>query len=77
MMKWFLVFLAVAVMDFVWALYAKATVAGQAVWASSLSVVIILLSGFSTIEYTREWILLIPAGVGAFVGTLIAMKVKK
>lgn len=64
-------------MDFVWALYNRATIAGQALWASSLSSAIILLSSVSIIEYTQDKTMILPAAAGAFVGTFLAMKVKK
>jgi len=76
-MKFALVFVAMFVMDFVWAEYTaaisgkKPTVAG--VWAIG----IILLSGYVTKSYVDDVRLLAPAGLGAFAGTWAAVYMAK
>jgi hypothetical protein len=69
-----LVFLAVLAMDFVWALYAKAIQRHAVIAASSWAGAIIVFSGLSQIAYVNDPILLIPAVLGAVVGTAAAMK---
>jgi hypothetical protein len=71
--KWILVFFAVALADGAWTLYMQG-VAEQRKWKASLaSVVIIALGAFTAISYIEDKTLLIPALFGAFVGTFVTM----
>jgi hypothetical protein len=73
-MKALSVFIALLVLDFVWARYNIATTTKQAWRAGSYSVLIILLGAFSVISYTEDHWMLLPAAVGAFCGTWLAVK---
>lgn len=68
------VFLAVAALDFVWAYYTKAIHDHHAWRGAMWAAGIIVLGGASQIGYTNEPILLIPAALGAAVGTFAAVR---
>jgi hypothetical protein len=68
------VFVAVAALDFVWAYYTRYVNDGRAVCAGFAAILIMLLGGTAVIGYTADPWMLIPAGVGAFVGTFTAVK---
>lgn len=68
------VFAALFALDFVWARYTHALTGGRAFVAAHYAAAIIVLSGFGITQYASEPILLIPAGLGAWLGTFIAVK---
>lgn len=71
-----LVFIALFVLDFVWARYTIAIQRKAALAASHYAAMIIALAGFAQISYTGNPWLLIPATLGAAAGTWSAMKVE-
>lgn len=73
-MMWLLVFTATVIADFLWAQWAIACNARRAVPASLYSAGILFCSGFTIVEYTHDAVLLIPAALGALVGTWLAVK---
>jgi len=74
LIKSVLVFLATVLSDTLWAMYIRRTNLGKALSASSLSAVIVLTAGVVAIEYVNNNWYLIPAALGAFVGTYITIK---
>lgn len=72
-MSYVLVFLAMALLDGLWAAYVQATANDSIIQASTLATAIILTTGFVTVSYVNNRWNLIPAALGAFVGTFIAM----
>lgn len=66
------VYVAVAMLDFVWAFYTKAIQQHHALAAAWWAAGIILLSGSAQIGYTHDPRLLLPAVLGAFTGTYAA-----
>lgn len=68
------VFVALFLLDFVWAKYTYALTQGYAFLASSYAGALIVLSGAAAIGYTHDPLLLAPAMLGAFCGTLVAVK---
>jgi hypothetical protein len=72
--EFLLVFVAMFLMDFVWARYTAAIARQYAHAASSWAVFIILLSGYVTTSYVGNPWLLVPAGFGAYAGTWAAIK---
>lgn len=74
MLTWLLIFILNLLLDIVYAKYTievQARRAGQAgLWASG----IILTGGISILLYTQTPILLIPAALGALVGTYFTVK---
>lgn len=73
MIKWVAVFTATVIADWLWARWAMATTSRRAFGAALLSGAIIICGGFTTIEFTRDPWLLLPAAAGAFAGTWIAV----
>ena len=68
------VFGACFALDFVWAYYTKA-VTERAEWrAAWWAAGIMILGGIGQIGYVNDPVLLIPAGLGAFAGTFVAIK---
>ena len=75
--KALLVFLVTAVSDTLWAIYIRRVTDGKSLSASTLSAVIIIAGGLVAIEYiSNNWYLL-PAALGAFVGTFFTIKLDK
>lgn len=73
-MKWVLVFTATVIADFIWARWSAECAAKRASSAAVYGGLIIVCSGFVTVEYVNDHWLLIPAVLGAGVGTYIAVK---
>ena len=73
MQQWIAVFVVVAISDWFWARWSSACSKGSPHVASAYSVAIILCSAFAVIEYTNDHWMLIPAALGAYVGTFVAV----
>lgn len=72
-----LVFLATAIADVCWARYTSHAAAGRR-WAAALWGVGIYLAGaFTVVEYTADHWMVVPAVLGAFVGTAVGVKPKE
>lgn len=71
------VFLAMTALDFAWAFYTRACADGRAFVAASWAAGLIVLSGAAQIGYTHDPYLLVPAALGAFVGTWSALRLTK
>jgi|GEM_PF-491851 hypothetical protein len=69
-----LVFLATLVSDILWALYIRRASSGHAFSAATFSLLIVLLGGFAVTEYVDNAAYLIPAALGAFIGTIITVR---
>ena len=69
-----IVFLAMFVMDMVWTLYIRALAQGKIITAASLSALVYTISALSFVEIVKDTYLLIPAALGAFLGTYFTMK---
>ena len=61
-------------LDFVWARYTAAMVEKHAAYAGLYGAGIVVLNGFVTLLYVATPVLLIPACLGAFAGTYIAIR---
>ena len=70
------VFFAFIVLDVVWARYMIALSDRKVRSACLWSMVIPLLSGWITVQYVDNNWMLIPAALGAGVGTWLAMRIK-
>lgn len=68
------VFLAMAVIDYMWAKYVLTASSNKALLASVWAVPLAMLSGYTAISFVANPWMLIPAGVGAFVGTYFSMR---
>ena len=73
-MRAVLVLLAVAFADYVWARYIQAC-ADRRTWLAAIcSSVIVLLGGFTTLSLVDDPRYLVPAALGAYVGTVVAVR---
>lgn len=68
-----LVVLTMTLLDLVFAFYVVETAAKHAAVAGAWAAAIIVLSGFVTRAYVDDKRMLIPAAIGAFFGTFIAI----
>lgn len=68
------VFAAMFSLDYGWARYTAAITSRSAATAGAYAAAIIVLSGVTTIGYTGNPWLLIPAVAGAFAGTFTAVR---
>lgn len=68
------VFAALFALDFVWARYTHAMTEHRAARAAHYATAIILLSGFGITQYANEPLYLIPAALGAWLGTYVAVR---
>jgi hypothetical protein len=71
------VFIAITVLDIVWALYIQAVADKHAIKAGILSMVLIAIGGFSTIAYVHNIWLILPELLGAFCGTYLTIRFGK
>lgn len=71
--NWIAVFAATVLADVIWAKYIM-HVSGNSRWPACLyAAAIIVVGGFSTIEFTADPWMLIPAALGAAVGTWVTV----
>lgn len=68
------IFFALLALDFIYARYTQNIVAGRAWQASLNAAMLYAITGFATLTYVAEPLLLIPAVVGAFTGTWLAVR---
>lgn len=71
------VFFLTAIADIIWVLYIKHISLENANKAGIMGVLIYFFAGLNIIGYTTNPWLLIPASVGAYLGTVLAIKFKK
>lgn len=76
-MKALLVFGLVFALDFVWTVYIAAVADKKPLKSAFWSTGTILLGGLAAVEYVKDPWMLIPAGLGAFAATYIAVRYKK
>jgi uncharacterized protein YebE (UPF0316 family) len=77
MTDYVLAFIAMFLTDVFYTYYLKAVQGEQALKASSWATIIYIVAAFAIIEYNNNHMLLIPAGIGAFCGTFVGMKIRK
>jgi hypothetical protein len=73
-MKGLAVFAAVAVADVLWTLYILATSERRAALAAWCSTGIVLAAAFTTLAYVEDPRYLLPAGLGAWIGTYVTVR---
>ena len=77
MIDYVLTFFAVFFTDIFYTSYLKAVQEEQMMRASLWAVVVFLIACVAVINYTTNYWLLIPAGLGAFFGTYVGMILRK
>jgi hypothetical protein len=69
-----LVFLLMTALDYFWAKYTAAIAGKHPLWAGFHAMIILFFNGAVTIAYVADTWMLLPALVGAFLGTYLAVK---
>lgn len=77
MFKYLIIFFSVALVDVFWTRYFQSVAEKHAVKSGLYSSLIILIGAFSTMSYVEDHMLVIPAALGAFVGTYFTVKTHK
>ncbi len=70
----FLIFLATSLSDILWVFYIRRTSEGKAFSAGLFSALIVVIGAFVIVSYVDNKFYLIPAALGAFIGTIITIK---
>lgn len=74
-MSWVLIFIATFVVDIFWAQYTKYICLKDPAPAAFYAAMVILVGGFTIVEYTSDhWLLIPAAAAGAALGTFMAVK---
>lgn len=76
-MTWLLVFASAVVLDVVWALYIRATAAKREYAAAGLSAFTILLGGFNVVQFVHDPANILPAMLGAALGTFATLRLAR
>jgi len=77
MIEYIITFFAVFFTDIFYTYYLKAVNDNQTMKASLWATIVFLIACVAVINYTTNYLLLIPAAVGAFTGTWVGMKLRK
>jgi hypothetical protein len=77
MITYILIFFSVALVDVFWTRYFQSVAEKAPVKSGVYSSLIILIGAFSTMSYVGDHKLVIPAALGAFVGTYFTVKTHK
>lgn len=77
MLDYVVTFFAVFFTDIFYTYYLKAVQEEQTMKASLWAVIVFIVACVAVINYTTNYWLLIPAGVGAFCGTYVGMILRK
>ncbi len=72
-----LVFVATMFVDYAWSVYIRSLATTKMLRAAVWSSIIVFAGGFTTIEYISNHWMLIPAMLGAFLGTLLSASLEK
>lgn len=62
------------VVDILWVYYIRRSGQGKAAGAASFATLILLCGSFVTISYTSDHRMVIPAAIGSFIGTYLAVR---
>jgi uncharacterized protein YebE (UPF0316 family) len=77
MLESILIFFALFFTDVFYTFYLRSVQNDKPLMASGWAVVVYIIAAIAVIEYNSNHWLLIPAGVGAFCGTFVGMKIRK
>ena len=76
MLDYVITFFAIFALDLVYTYYLKCVQNDDAIGASLWAVACYLLGGVAVIQYTTNYMMLIPACLGAIFGTYTGMRIK-
>lgn len=74
MLMWFQVFFGLVIIDLLYAIYTKQVQKDNALISSLSAGALYIINALVVIGFVKDIWLLIPAGLGAFVGTYIGVK---
>jgi hypothetical protein len=74
MIKYIVIFLALVFTDIIWALYIRWSASGKAFRAGISSIFIYVIGAFTFGEFIKDVWIVVPAGLGCFVGTYVTIK---
>lgn len=77
MLDYVVTFFAVFFTDIFYTYYLKAVQEERVIGASMWAVIVFIIACVAVINYTTNYWLLIPAGIGAFCGTYVGMILRK
>jgi uncharacterized protein YebE (UPF0316 family) len=77
MIDYVITFLALFFTDIFYIYYLRSVQNDNALLASCWAVMVFVVACVAVINYTENHLLLIPAGIGAFCGTFVGMKIRK
>jgi uncharacterized membrane protein (UPF0136 family) len=77
MLKFTIVLCMVTTVNFLWAAYIRHTSQNNAWRAALYAAATTLFSGTITITYVKDHSMIVPAILGAFIGTFFCLKFKK
>lgn len=75
MIEWLQVFFGLIIIDVLYAIYTKQVQRDNLFWSSLLATIIFVINAVVVISFVDNHWLLIPAGLGAFIGTYIGVKI--
>jgi uncharacterized membrane protein YfcA len=76
MLDWITTFLSLFFTDIFYTYYLKAVQKNEAIKASIWAVVVFCVACVAVINYTTNHVLLVPAALGAFLGTYVGIKLR-
>ena len=71
------VFIAITAIDALYALYTLRVTQKKAFQSATFGAIIHILTAFTVISYTQNYLYLIPLIIGSFVGTFLVVKYSK
>lgn len=71
--KTLLAFVSMAALDLVWVAYMKSAQAGYPAVSAFCAFVLFLIGAYNVLSYTRNPKLVLPAALGAYCGTYLAV----
>jgi len=77
MLVWIQIFLGLVIVDVLYAIYTKQVQKDNAFYSSISASAIYIINALIVIGFVNDIWLLIPAALGAFVGTYIGVKINK
>jgi hypothetical protein len=72
--KYIIIFIALLITDVIWAFYIRWSASGKAFRAAVMSILIYVIGAFTFAEFIKDQWVLIPAGLGCFIGTYVTIK---
>ena len=77
MIEYLITFFALFFTDIFYTYYLRSVNNNEVLKSSLWAVVVFFIAAIAVVNYTTDHMLLIPAGLGAFCGTFVGMKLRK